>query len=158
VNSQIATSGSSAGNVGIGFAVPVDTVRSVLSSLQAGGRVERPWLGVHLVALDPGLRSLGMGEHGLLVQDVKPGGPAARAGIKGGSRAVPLVSGQVLLAGGDVVTAIDGVPVDTTADVERVLEGRSPGETVDVVVRRNGIPQTVRVELGNRPAGDGGDS
>jgi S1-C subfamily serine protease len=155
VNSQIATGGTGSGSVGIGFAVPVDTARRVLAALKADGRVDRPWLGIHFVPLDPSLRTLGLGEHGLLVQDVKPGGPAARAGMVGGNRPYTLTTGDVLLVGGDVVTAIDGRPVNSTADVARVLRSRMPGETVDVQVRRGGRLETLPVELGNRPAAAG---
>jgi S1-C subfamily serine protease len=154
VNSQIASGGGS-GSVGIGFAVPVDTARRVMEALKEDGTVERPWLGIHFVPIDPSLASLGVGDRGLLVQDVKPGGPAARAGMVGGDRAVNLSTGNVLLVGGDVVTAIDGRPVRATDDVARALADRSPGDVVDVVVRRDGAEQTLRVELGNRPAASG---
>ena len=155
VTSQIGSGGS--GSPGIGFAVPVDTVKEVLVSLRAEGRVERPWMGIHFVPVDPSQRALGLGDEGLVVQDVKPGGPADRAGMVGGDRAVSLSTGSALLVGGDVVTAVDGDAVDSTAEVARALADRSPGQVVDVVVRRDGREQVLRVELGNRPA-DGGDS
>jgi S1-C subfamily serine protease len=157
VNSQVASGDGGSASVGIGFAVPVDTARRVMAALEEDGMVERPWLGIHFVPIDPSLRGLGPGldERGLLVQAVKPGGPADRAGMVGGDRAVDVSTGSALLVGGDVVTAIDGRPVETTADVARALAGRSPGEVVDVVVRRDGAELTLRVELGNRPAASG---
>ncbi len=154
VNSQIA-SGNGSGSVGIGFAVPVDTARRVMAALEEDGTVERPWLGIHFVPIDPSLRALGVRGRGLLVQAVKPGGPAARAGMVGGDRPIDLSTGTGLLAGGDVVTAIDGRPVATTADVERALAGRSPGDVIDVVIRRDDAEQTLRVELGDRPPASG---
>jgi S1-C subfamily serine protease len=156
INSQIATGGNGSGSVGIGFAVPIDTAKKVVAELKAHGRVERPWLGLDFLPIDPSLRQLDVGaDHGLLVQSVKPGGPAARAGIEGGDRAVSLSTGDQLALGGDVVRSIDGHPTTSTEDVRKALEPHEPGDAVDVVVVRDGKERTMRVELGNRPAGGG---
>jgi S1-C subfamily serine protease len=154
INSQIATGSNGSGSVGIGFAVPIDTAKDVITELKAHGRVERPWLGVTFVPVDPTVRSLGVGaDRGLLVQTVKPGGPAARAGIAGGDRLATLPSGEQLAVGGDVVMTVAGRPTSTSDDVRKALERLEPGDTVQVRVRRDGRERTVSVQLGNRPAG-----
>jgi S1-C subfamily serine protease len=158
INSQIATGGNGSGSVGIGFAIPIDTAKSVIAELKASGRVQRPWLGIEFVPVDASMRDLGVdASSGLLVQSVRRGGPAARAGIIGGHRLVQLPTGDQLALGGDVVTAIDGRPTRNADDVRRALEGRKPGDGVAVRVTRDGKERTVDVTLGNRPAG-GADS
>ncbi len=154
INSQIATGGSGTGSVGIGFAVPVDTAKRVVRELKTHGRVERPWLGLEFVAITDSMRSLDLGDdNGLLVQRVIENGPAAAAGIRGGSRTVGLNTGEELSLGGDVVTAIAGMPVESADDLRHALEGRKPGDVVEVGLERGGKPVTVSVTLGDQPAG-----
>ena len=158
INSQIATGGGGNGSVGIGFAVPIDTAKEVVEELKAHGRVERPWLGVEFVPVDGSLQGAGVdAKTGLLVQTVKPGGPAARAGLTGGTQSVTLTSGEQLLLGGDVITAVDGQAVGTSSDLADALAPHQPGDSVELQIRRAGQDQRVEVTLGNRPAG-GADS
>jgi putative serine protease PepD len=135
VNSQIATAGSN-GNVGIGFAVPSNTVREVVPRLERGETIQRPYLGVSTT--DPRSGS------GAAVAEVTAGGPAERAGLRPGSS----VTGQ----GGDVIVSIDGKPVAAPDDVSEHIASKKPGDRVQVQVLRNGTRQTVEVELGVRPA------
>jgi S1-C subfamily serine protease len=154
INSQIATGGAGSGSVGIGFAVPIDTAKDVVAELKAHGRVERPWLGLDFVAVDATLKPFGVAsDHGLLVQSVKAGGPAARAGLRGGDDAVALASGDQLLTGGDVVTEVDGRAVRSSEDLRKALDTHEPGDVVALTVVRDGRELTVKVTLGNRPAG-----
>ncbi len=125
VNSQIATAGGGGGNVGIGFAVPSNTVRQVVPRLRAGGSISRPYLGL----------SSELGTAGVVVRSVVPGDPADRAGL--------------LL--GDVVTKVDGVPVQAPLDISTAIEDRRPGDEVDLEVQRTGSARTLRVTLGTRP-------
>lgn len=127
VNSQIATAGV-AGNVGVGFAVPSNTVRDVIPRLAAGETIDRAYLGVTTSEPARG--------RGATVEDVARGGPAARAGV---------------LPGRDVIVRIDGRDVRGPADVAAVIADRDPGDRVDVEVRRDGATQTIEVELGTRP-------
>jgi S1-C subfamily serine protease len=158
INSQIATGGSGTGSVGIGFAVPIDAAKEVVSELKAHGRVERPWLGIEFVPVDGVVQGAGVDvKSGLLIQVVKPGGPAARAGLSGGTQSVTLASGEQLLVGGDVITAVDDEAVATSSDLAEALAPHDPGDTVTVRVRRGGQERTVPVTLGNRPPG-GSDS
>jgi putative serine protease PepD len=126
VNSQIATAGNQ-GNVGIGFAVPADTVRDVLPSLSRGQTVERSYLGLS--------SSAAPGADGATVERANPGGPAAEAGIRSG----------------DVVVSVDGEPVREPDDVAQAIEDREPGEEVELELIRDGERRTVTVELGTRP-------
>ena len=125
VNSQIATAGSQ-GNVGIGFAVPSNTVRDVLPQLERGAAPEHAYLGLTTTPAPGG---------GAQVASATAGGPAAAAG----------------LSPGDVVTAVDGERVDDPDDVAAAIDDRSPGERVSVTVSRGGSEQTVDVTLGRRP-------
>jgi putative serine protease PepD len=135
VNSQIATAGS-AGNVGIGFAVPSNTVREVVPRLERGETIQRPYLGVSTTTAD--------GRAGAAVAEVVRGGPADRAGLQPGSPQ----TGQ----GGDIIVSIDGKPVAAPDDVAKHISGRRPGDRVRVEVLRDGNRQALEVELGVRPA------
>jgi putative serine protease PepD len=130
VNSQIATSGASQGNLGIGFAVPSNTVRQVVPTLSRGQNIERPYLGLSSASPSPGAPA------GAEVQSVVSGGPADDAGVKNG----------------DVITSIDGKQVREPSDVSQAISGKKPGDTVDVVVERGGSTLTLKIELGTRPA------
>jgi putative serine protease PepD len=131
VNSQIATSGSSQGNVGIGFAVPSNTVRQVVPRLERGDHIARAWLGVETTdPTDPNAPP------GAEVTNVTSGGPADAAGIDQG----------------DVITEVDGQAVNNADDVSSIIEGKQPGDTVDVHVDRSGQDIGLRVKLQDRPA------
>ena len=144
VNSQIATGAGSNGSVGIGFAVPVATVRRVLPQLEREGRVRRPFLGVR------GRES----RDGVLVEAVQAGAPAAAAGIRGGDReAIDERDGSVVVLGGDVITRIGTREVQTMDDVHAALGGLRPGQKVEVELKRGDKPLTVTVQLGERPSG-----
>ncbi|MEA2170898.1 MAG: hypothetical protein QOF76_4198, partial [Solirubrobacteraceae bacterium] len=159
INSQIATGANSGGgSVGIGFAVPIDTAKPVMRQLIASGHVERPWIGVEVTPIEPSMTSLHTGaDHGLLVQRVVAGSPAASAGILGGAKSVILSTGAELLLGGDVIQSIGGVATNDTAGLQQALAGHNPGDSVDVRVLRAGTPVELSVTLGNRPAGKSDD-
>jgi putative serine protease PepD len=135
VNSQIATAGS-AGNVGIGFAVPSNTVRELVPRLKGGQSIERPWLGV---STTPSLNG-----RGALVRAVTPGGPADDAGIR--------ASSSVIAEDGDVIVQVDGRGIIEPDDVAQAIEGKQPGDRVRVRVLRDGAEREIVVELGKRPA------
>jgi putative serine protease PepD len=126
VNSQIATAGGSGGSVGIGFAVPANTVKEVLPELKQGSAPERAYLGLTTSPASGG---------GAQVQQATAGGPAQRAGIQPG----------------DVVTRVDGEPVQDPDDVAAAIEDEAPGDEIEITVRRGGDERTLTVELGERP-------
>jgi len=100
INSQIETGGSSGGNVGIGFAIPIDTAKRLLPQLEKNGRVDRGFLGVESITVDKSLRDLNLPvDQGALVQTVTPGSPAAKAGIRGGDIVAQLNGNEVRLGG-----------------------------------------------------------
>src|SRR4051812_18948692 len=153
INSQIETGGSGNGNVGIGFAVPIDTPRQVLPQLKEHGRVERAWLGVSSLTIDGSLRALDLPvRSGALVQSVEHGSPADKAGVKGGDISAELGNGTPIQLGGDIITAIDGKPVNTSDDLATAVENKKPGDKVTLTLRRSGDTKTVKVALGKRPA------
>jgi putative serine protease PepD len=128
VNSQIASAGSR-GNVGIGFAVPSNTVRDVLPKLRGGQAIVRPYLGV-TTSPAPG--------SGARVEQVAPGGPADDAGLRAGTD-------------GDVIVEVDGRAVRGPDDVSAAIAGKGPGDKVRVEVRRDGGRESLEVTLGRRP-------
>jgi putative serine protease PepD len=129
VNSQI-LSGGGRGNVGIGFAVPSDTVREVVPRLKRGETIERAYLGI----------ATGAGPNGVTVQSTTAGSPAQRAGLRAG----------------DVVTSVDGARVADPADVAGAIDDQRPGDSIEIEVSRGGDAQTITVELGTRPANPAG--
>jgi S1-C subfamily serine protease len=153
INSQIETGGSSRGNVGIGFAVPIDTAQKVLPQLKKSGHVERAWLGVSSLTIDGSLRGLSLpAKEGALVQDVQKGSPADRAGIRGGSISAQLADGTPVQLGGDVIAAVDGKPVHSSDDLAADVDGKSPGATVTLKVLHGSDSRDVKLKLGKRPA------
>ncbi|MEZ4465471.1 MAG: trypsin-like peptidase domain-containing protein [bacterium] len=125
-------------SAGIGFAVPVDTVRRVVPQLIAHGRIIRPRLG--LEAADDALaRRFGL--DGVLLLNVEPDGPAAAAGLQGTRRA----PGGLLL--GDVIVGLGGFTVKSSDDLLRALENHDPGDRVEVVYRRDGVTGRATLEL-----------
>src|SRR3954452_22423075 len=153
INSQIETGGSGNGNVGIGFAVPIDTARKVLPQLKKSGQVERAWLGVSSLTIDGSLRPLGLPvKAGALVQSVQKGSPADKAGVTGGDVSAQLGNGQPVQIGGDIITEVDGKAVNTSDDLASAVEGKKPGDTVTLHVRRGDKERDVKVKLGKRPA------
>jgi len=149
INSAIfSPSGTTAG---IGFAIPINTARRVADDLITQGRVRRATLGVEGRALWPGLaEALKLNvEQGILIERVVPGGPAAQAGIRGGTHSV-LAGLQELRTGGDILVAVDGKPITTQVELNLLLNRARPGDTVNVEIVRDGKKMNVSVKLGER--------
>jgi S1-C subfamily serine protease len=152
INSQIATGGSGSGNVGIGFAVPINTAKNVIPQLKSNGRVARAYLGVTGVTVDKSLDRLNLDvSSGVLVQSVSPGSPAAKAGIRGGDAQASLDGSSVKL-GGDVITKIEGRTVQSMDDVVGVINDKKQGDSVTLEVQRDKKRRTVTVTLAQRPS------
>jgi S1-C subfamily serine protease len=150
INAQIQT--TTGEGSGVGFAVSVDTVKRSLGQLRAGGRARYAFLGVATSPVYPQLAErfdLPV-EHGAWVQEVTQGGPADRAGLRGG-RDEARFQDRTYAAGGDVIVAIDGRPVREENDVATALTRFSPGDEVSLQVMRGDRRQTLRVKLGERP-------
>jgi S1-C subfamily serine protease len=151
INSQIATGGSgSNGSVGIGFAVPIDTAKTIIPDLKQSGRVDRGYLGVDALTVDKTLKDVVPVAHGALVQKVAPGGPAEKAGIRAGDLAATLDNRPVQL-GGDIITKVAGKDIRSDNDLEAAVANRTSGERIKVTLVRSGKVRTVEVTLGERP-------
>ena len=152
VNSQIETGGSGDGNVGIGFAVPSNTVETVVAQLLSSGKVEHAYLGVAARELDPELaRTFRLPvDTGLLVETVTDGSGAARAGLRPGTEQV-VIAGQSYRVGGDVIVGADGTRVASIEDLRGVIAAHRPGEAIDLQIYRDGKELTVAVTLGRQP-------
>ena len=151
VNSQIETGGNGRGNVGIGFAVPIDTAKEVIPQLRRSGSVQRAFLGVSTRSIDDSLQELNLAsEDGALVEVVEPDSPAARAGLRGGTEQRD-AGGATVRLGGDIIKAIDGRKVRDADDVSELIGRRRPGDSVSLQIIRNGVRREVSVELGRRP-------
>jgi S1-C subfamily serine protease len=151
INQQIRT--SSGGGEGVGFAVPVDVARRSLDQLRDKGEVKYSYLGVETVAIYPQLRErfdLPVGK-GAWVQKVADGGPAEEAGIGGGDPDETTFQVRLYNPGGDVITKIDGRPVDNPDDLSLAVALIDPGTRVPLEVWSDGERREVEVELGERP-------
>ena len=149
INSAIYTpSGTTAG---IGFAIPINTAKSIANDLITDGRVHRAFLGVETLPVGGWLgEALDLPvQEGLLVEVATPRGPAAVAGIRGGDRLVQAGMRRIHI-GGDVIVAIDGQKVAGQLDVNVVLNRKRPGDTVNVSVYRGGKKMDIPVKLGER--------
>ena len=153
INSQIQTGGGGNGNVGIGFAVPINTAREVVTQIEEHGEVKHAYLGISGGSITPDLaKALKLPEEeGVLVNEVVKGGPADQAGIKGGDTSAT-IEGASFRLGGDVITEIDGKKVSGMEDVINAVNAASPGEKMELTVDRDGDTKTVAVILGVRPA------
>jgi S1-C subfamily serine protease len=148
INSQIATGGAS-GSVGIGFAVPVNTAKSVVPQLKEEGKVERAYLGITTAPVTRQLaEELDLpSDRGALVQDVVEDGPSDDSGIKPGDEE----TGAGVTAGGDLIVKVDGRDIEEPEDVAAAIADNKPGDTVAVEYFRGDERKTVEVELGERP-------
>ena len=147
INSQIATSGGQ-GSVGIGFAVPVNIAKQLLPQLREGKEIERAYLGVQMAAVNEEVQqelNLPVGE-GALVTEAVEDGPADDAGLRGGTDASGLPSGD-----GDVIVAIDGEKVADPEEVAAAVADKRPGDELKIEVYRGDDRRTITVTLGERP-------
>jgi S1-C subfamily serine protease len=152
INTQILTGGpGSQGNVGIGFAVPIDTARRVAGELRESGRVDRGYLGVDTLTIDENLGGLNLpADRGVLVQSVGEGSPAAKAGLRAG-RITAQLDGAPIVLGGDIITAVDGRPIRTSEELRDRIAGKKSGTKVKLTIVRDGDEREVEVQLGQRP-------
>ncbi len=139
---------------GVGFVIPSAIVRQVVPGLIANGKYDHAWLGLSGTTLTPDLAqamNLPATQKGVLVESVVDGGPAAAAGLKTSDQPAT-VSGQPITIGGDVLTAVNGQPLNRFEDLmSYLLTQTKPGQTVALTVLRGGKTQTVNLTLGTMP-------
>jgi S1-C subfamily serine protease len=152
VNAQIAPSSSGA-NIGIGFAIPINTVRDVAADLIRHGKVEHSFLGIEAKAITPQIAKILHlpVQHGLMVARVIGGSGAEKAGLVAGKTPV-IVAGESWPAGGDIIVRADGHPVATIEQLRNLVSAKKPGESVTLVVYRDTKKLTLQVKLGRQPA------
>jgi S1-C subfamily serine protease len=153
VNSQISTGGSgTSGNVGIGFAVPINTVKTVAGQLISSGHVDHAYLGITaqpVTATAAKLFHLPV-SHGLLVASVQPGSGAAKAGLRSAKQSATL-AGETYPLGGDLIASADGAPLYTIDQLRDTIAGKRPGDRLKLHVYRGSDARTLTVQLGRQP-------
>jgi S1-C subfamily serine protease len=158
VNSQISTGNTGQqGNIGIGFAIPINTVKAVAAQLIHKGSVQHPYLGVDARAITDELVKLFNlpTDRGLLVVDVKAGSGADKAGLKPGDTPV-VVDGDTYQLGGDIIASADGHRVTTVPQLRDLIARKKPGDTIKLQIYRDGEKKTVDVKLGRQPPSPNG--
>lgn len=152
MNTLIASNGVEQSS-GIGFAIPIDTIKALLADFKKYGRVRRPSLGILSLPIGPDLASqMGLpADNGLLIQRVLPGGAAERAGLQGGNQRAYIGNTPIYL-GGDLIVAVDSQEVTTNQDLSEIMDKHQTGDTVTVTFYRGQKKMTVSVTLGEAGA------
>ena len=148
VNAQIA--GNTGANVGVGFAIPSDTVRSIAGKLIDSGSVEHAYLGVSVQTIPESAADDLNLVPGVEVSEVRSGTPADKANLKAAT-SEKTVDGEPYSIGGDVITAIDGQKITASEELQREIDAKQPGDTISITYWRNGDSHTVDVKLASRP-------
>ncbi len=152
VNAQIETGDStSQGNVGIGFAIPINTVRDVAAKLIKDGKVEHPFLGIEGKTLVPSIARLFHlpVQNGVFVVSVRRGSGAAKAGLRGATHEVT-VEGESWPAGGDLIVQADGQRVPTIERLIDVVAAKQPGDELQLRIVRGSEQMNITVKLGRQ--------
>jgi S1-C subfamily serine protease len=125
------------GNIGIGFAIPANTIRRVATELIREGRVIRPWFGIEGYEINADLASaLDLPvTKGILIARVERGSSVDRAGIRGATERVRWYNHRIYV-GGDILTEIDGNPISSREELRLALESKRPGDTIQVTIYR----------------------
>ncbi len=136
----------------IGFAIPINTVKAIITELRTNGRVVRPWLGIKGKFVTDEVRNLIALPlvSGLLIIDVEDGSPAQTIGLRAGNLDVT-IEGEPWILGGDILVAVDGQDVKSSEQYAKVLRPLKAKQSIDVTVFREGTRRTLTVTLGERP-------
>jgi S1-C subfamily serine protease len=152
VNTQIETGDVSTGNVGIGFAVPSNTVKDVVAQILRTGRVEHAYLGILGRAITSDVADIFRlpVDEGVLIEDVKDDTAAAKARLREGDTQV-VVAGETYVLGGDIIVSLDGKPITTVEELREAISAHEPGDEVTLGIYRGDKKLSVRVTLGRQP-------
>ena len=139
------------GSIGIGFAVPINTVKTVADQIITSGKAQHTYLGILGSEITPNLaQALNLGvDHGVLIGKVESGSPAAKAGLKAGTTQAT-IQGQTMTLGGDIITSIDGKQIHTFDDLSGGIAAKKAGDTVQLGIYRDGKQSTITVTLAAR--------
>jgi len=154
VNAQIATGDSGGdGNIGIGFAIPINTVRTVVAQLIKKGKVEHAFIGITAKPVTAEIARLFRlpAKSGLLVATVQPGSGAAAAGLRAGTD-TKVVSGESWPIGGDLIVSADGAPLSTVDQLRDLIAAKRPGQSISLEVYRGTEKFTIPIKLGRQPS------
>jgi len=157
VNSQISTGVAGAGgNIGIGFAVPINTVRAVAAQLIRTGHVEHAYLGITAQPVSATAAKLFRlpVAYGLLIASVQPGSAAAKAGLRAAKQSA-MLAGETYPLGGDLIAKVDGARLTSIEQLRDAIGEKRPGDEVKLGVYRDGNERSVTVKLGRQPAARG---
>ena len=150
INSAIIS--PSGGNVGIGFAIPVNTAKRIIPELISKGYVTYPWIGATIQTLIPEVAKylkLKIDREAMIAEVVK-GGPADKAGLKGGNQRIQ-VGNMIVLVGGDIVVKADDQEIKTNEELIRYIREKKPENSVTFKVYRKDKYEDIKVTLGERP-------
>ena len=152
INSQIATGGGGNGNVGIGFAIPIDTIRANLEQLEKTGEVEHAFIGISGGTVTPELaKALNLpADEGVIVQTVVKGSPADKAGLEAGDTSAT-IDGEEVKLGGDIITEVDGKQLKSMDELVEVIQESKPGDELKLTILRGDKEKTAEVTLGTQP-------
>lgn len=150
INSAIIS--PSGGSVGIGFAIPVNTAKKVIPELISKGYVTYPWIGATIQSLIPEVaKYLKIKvERGAMIAEAAKGGPADKAGLRGGNQRVQ-VGNMILIVGGDIIVKADQHDIKTNDELIRYIREKKPGDTITLRIFRSGNFEEIRLTLGERP-------
>ena len=153
INTMIATGGAEQ-SAGVGFAIPINAAKAALNDLVQFGHIRRPALGIATIPITPDLaQEMGLtADYGLLIQQVVPNGPAAKAGLQGGRERAYLGNTPIVL-GGDLVVGIDDQQIQTQQDLARTMNHHKAGDTVTVHFYRGKKKMDLPVTLGEAQQG-----
>ena len=148
VSSAISTADGAEGNSGIGFAIPINTVRDVVAELRAQGHVDHPYLGVVTRPVSTTMAEIFNlpVRSGLLIESVAAGSGADRAGLRGGTKQV-VVEGESYQLGGDVITKADGMTVTSTERLREIVSEHKPGQSLSVEYYRDRGTEPLKAEV-----------
>ena len=149
INTLIASNGADQSS-GIGFAIPINTAKAVLEDFSKYGKVRRPSLDIDTLAIGPDLAAqMGLpSDYGVLIQQVRPGGAAARAGLRGGNQKAYLGNVPIFI-GGDLIVAVNGQDVTNAQDLSQEMNAHRSGDTITVTIYRGRKRMDVPVTLGD---------
>lgn len=134
-----------------GFVISSEVIQNIASQLVSRGHIRRPWLGATLISVTPSLaRALNLpGEIGVMIVDITPNGPAAKAGLKASTQELR-IGNMVYKVGGDIIIAADNNTIRSDKAFLRFLQGKEPGDTIELTVYRDKKLHSVKVKLGDK--------
>jgi S1-C subfamily serine protease len=154
INAQIRSQSGTGNDSGVGFAIPIDAAKRSVQQLVEKGKVTYAYVGIQTDDMTPSLARVlhYKVDHGALIVEVAPGSPGDKAGLRGGNEEVDVLGIQRLVTGGDVIAAINGIPVRRADDVVRIVSSSlNPNDVaVFTVVSRDGARKKLAVTLAER--------